>query len=327
MSRAVCCIYGKDYCIEEREGFSSTLDLNKGRKIRDELMREGLVSDHEFIDPGPISVEELSEVHSAEYIKSLINDPSLFFTLAGLELLVSPGVEEILKYMDPKAYFFSIVNGTKVAALLAWERKCVAVNFGGGFHHAGVVAGKDMYGGYCVLADVPVAVHHLRKAYPEAQKVLIIDCDQHCGDGNTFTFEDDDTVFTFSIHQNQYFRPRNKKNNLDIVTGRNPGTRRYLSLLQSGLKEVYSRFFPDIVFFIEGVDPYINDYGGGMGISKDGLLMRDKMVFETVKDRRLPLVITLGGGYGPESWEIHYQFISDIIRNEYPPPKNCLVSE
>ncbi|MBM4347021.1 MAG: histone deacetylase [Deltaproteobacteria bacterium] len=308
-------VYGKDYSIEGREGFSSTLDLNKARKIRHELIREGLVSEEKFIDPGPISIEELSEVHSPDYIHRLVENPSFFFTLSGLDLLISPGIEELLKYFDPQAHFFSIVNGTKVAALLAWERKCTTINLGGGFHHAGVVAGKDMYGGYCVLADVPVAVHHLRKTYPEARKVLMIDCDQHCGDGNTFTFEDDDTVFTFSIHQNQYFRPRPKRNNLDIPTGRNPGTRQYLSLLQSGLKEVYSRFSPDIVFYIEGVDPYINDFGGGMGISKEGLLRRDKMVYETVMERKLPFVITLGGGYGPEAWENHYQFIADIIRS------------
>lgn len=320
MNRPIYCVYGKDYYIEEREGFSSTFDLNKGKKIRDELIRRGLVHEEAFIDPGPISAEELSEVHSTDYIKNLVENPALFFTLAGLELLISPGVEELLKYCNPQPYFFSIVNGTKVAALLAWERKCVAINLGGGFHHAGIVAGKDMYGGYCVLADLPVAVYHLRKAYPEAQKVLIIDCDQHCGDGNTFTFEDDDTVFTFSIHQNQYFRPRPKRNNLDIPTGRNPGTRQYLSLLRSGLKEVFFRFSPDIVFYIEGVDPYINDFGGGMGISKDGLLIRDKMVYETVMERRLPLVVTLGGGYGPEAWGNHFQFISDIIRSEYPPP-------
>lgn len=319
MCRAIYCIYGKDYGIEEREGFSSTFDLNKSRKIRDELIREGLVHKDEFIDPGPISIEELSEVHSPGYIQRLVEDPSLFFTLAGLELLISPGVEELLKYFNPQPYFFSKVNGTKTAALLAWERKCTAINLGGGFHHAGVVAGKDMYGGYCVLADVPVAVYHLRKACPEAKQVLIIDCDQHCGDGNTFTFEDDPTVFTFSIHQNQYFRPRPKRNNLDIPTGRNPGTRQYLSLLQSGLKEVYSRFSPDIVFYIEGVDPYINDLGGGMGISKEGLLMRDKMVYETVMERKLPLVVTLGGGYGPAAWEIHYQFISYMMRRGYSP--------
>jgi acetoin utilization deacetylase AcuC-like enzyme len=314
--KPVCIIYGKNYDVEEREGFSSTVDLNKGKKIKEKLIAEKRMIENDFIDPGLISLDELSEVHTKKYIDNLHQDPSLFFTLSGLELLMSPEVEKILEYFDPRPHFYSIVNGTKVAALLAWERKCVVINLGGGFHHAGIVSGKDVYGGYCVLADLPVAIHHLRKGHPEAQKVLIIDCDQHCGDGNTFTFEDDDTVFTFSIHQNQYFRPRPKKNNLDISTGRNPGTRRYLSLLQSGLKEVYSHFSPDIVFYIEGADPYINDLGGGMGISKEGLLLRDRVVFESVMNRDLPLVIILGGGYGPEAWEIHYQFISEIMEEK-----------
>ena len=307
-------VYCENYTIESQGGFSSTIDLNKGKKIHDKLVLEGLVGENEFINPGTISIEELSEVHTIDFIYNLNQDPSLFFTLSGLELLISPSVEELLKHFDPRPYFFSIVNGTKVAALLAWERKGIAVNLGGGFHHAGIVSGKDMYGGYCVIADIPVAIHHLRKSYSEIQNILIIDCDQHCGDGNTFTFEDDPTVFTFSIHQSQYFRPRVKKNNLDIVTGRNPGTKRYISLLESGLKQVYSRFSPDIVFYIEGADPYINDLGGGMAISKEGLLKRDLMVYEGVRSRQLPLVVVLGGGYGPATWAIHYQFISEILK-------------
>lgn len=308
-------IYCKNYGIKNQSGFSSTIDLNKGKKIHDQLVFEGGIRENEFIDPGVISIKELSEVHTRAYIDNLNQDPTLFFTLSGLEMLISPSVEELLKFFDPRPYFFSIVNGTKVAALIAWERKCTAINLGGGFHHAGIVCGKDMYGGYCVIADIPVAIYYLRKAHPDVKKVLVIDCDQHCGDGNTFTFEDDDTVFTFSIHQNQYFRPRTKKNNLDILTGRNPGTRRYLSLLESGLKEVYLRFTPDIVFYIDGADPYTDDLGGGMGISKEGLLMRDKMVYESVKSKKLPFVVTLGGGYGPDTWEIHYQFIKEIMQH------------
>ena len=107
-----------------------------------------------------------------------------------------------------------------------------------------------------------------------------------------------------------------KKNNLDIPTGRNPGTRRYLSLLDSGLKKVLSGFSPDIVFYIEGADPYVIDLGGGMGISKEGLLMRDRLVYESLTNRHLPFVVTLGGGYGPETCEIHYQFISEILTQD-----------
>ncbi len=307
-------IYNENYKIVGPEGFSSTLDLNKGKKIRDQLIQDGLALESSFIDPGMIGLEELTEVHSKGFIQYLNSDLSLYFSLSGLEFLISPSVEELLKYFDPRPYFYSIINGTRVAALVAWEKKAVAINLGGGFHHAGIIRGRNIYGGYCILADIPVAVHHLRKAYPEAHKILIIDCDMHCDDGNLFTFEDDKNVFTFSIHESQYYRPSLKKNNLDIITGRNPGTKTYLSLLESGLKEVFSHFTPDLVFYLEGVDPFINDLGGGMAISKEGLFKRDLMVYENVKSRDLPLAVILGGGYGPESWEIHYQFISEIVK-------------
>lgn len=302
-------IYGPSYAVPSE--IRSTNDLNKGTRIRNRLIEDGIVKPESFIDPGMITLEELAEVHTPEYVKALDQDPTRFFTLSGLELLISPSVEEVVKIFDPHPYFYGRVNGTRIAALLAWEHRTTAINLGGGHHHAGVVSGKDMYGGYCVLADIPVAIHHVRMSHPEIKNVLIIDCDQHCGDGTMFTFENDPTVFTFSIHANQYYRPRLKRENLDVVTGRNPGTRKYLQLLKEGLKEVWGRFTPDMVFYIAGADPYSHDLGGGMGVSKEGMLERDRMVLESVKSRNLPLVVTLGGGYGPEAWEIHYQFICE----------------
>jgi len=44
--------------------------------------------------------------------------------------------------------------------------------------------------------------------------------------------------------------------------------------------------------------------------------MRDKMVYESIKSKKLPFVVTLGGGYGPETWQIHYQFIAEILKND-----------
>jgi len=53
-----------------------------------------------------------------------------------------------------------------------------------------------------------------------------------------------------------------------------------------------------------------------MGVSKEGLLSRDKLVYETIVSKKLPFVMTLGGGYGLDSWEIHYQFLREILRNK-----------
>ena len=88
-------IYGKHYAIEAGDRFSSTFDLNKGKKIRDKLVEEGLADETSFIDPGIVSVEDLCVVHTPGYINALNEDPSRFFTLSGLEVLVGPSVGEL----------------------------------------------------------------------------------------------------------------------------------------------------------------------------------------------------------------------------------------
>jgi hypothetical protein len=135
---------------------------------------------------------------SRDYAKA--HRDTVHFHVEALALLPGQALVVMADHLDPSGATGGGADGQRPGY------RAVQVRVGlGGFHHAGISSGRDMYGGYCVLADIPIAIHHLRKAHSEVQNILIIDCDQHCGDGNTFTFEDDPTVFTFSIHQNHFW--------------------------------------------------------------------------------------------------------------------------
>ena len=71
----------------------------------------------------------------------------------------------------------------------------VAMNLGGGTHHAG----RDFGRGYCLFNDVAVALALLRRE-DEARAALIVDCDVHQGDGTAHIFADDPRTFTLSLH-------------------------------------------------------------------------------------------------------------------------------
>jgi len=52
-----------------------------------------------------------------------------------------------------------------------------------------------------------------------------------------------------------------------------------------------------MVFFVAGSDPYYDDQLGGLSLTREGLFLRDRLVFDIALQRRIPVVVTLAGGY------------------------------
>ena len=88
----------------------------------------------------------------------------------------------------------------------------VAVNLGGGTHHAFTDRGQ----GYCLLNDAAIASRALQ-AENIASKILIVDCDVHQGNGTAAIFKNDPSVFTFSIHGKNNFPYKKERSDLDIA--------------------------------------------------------------------------------------------------------------
>ena len=93
----------------------------------------------------------------------------------------------------------SMTGGTMLATDIALSTGSIAINLGGGFHHAHAAVGR----GFCVFNDVAVAIAEQR-ALGFQGKVLIIDLDMHDGDGTRVIFARDPTVHTLSIHNQDW---------------------------------------------------------------------------------------------------------------------------
>ena len=190
--------------------------------------------------------------------------------------------------------------GASVQATRVAQREGVAANLAGGTHHASAQAGS----GYCVFNDIAVAARLLQaertgggqQARPP--RIAVIDLDVHQGNGTASIFADDPSVFTLSLHGEKNFPFRKVAGDLDVGLPDGTGDQAYLDALDLALVELDSRFRPDAVFYLAGADPHEGDRLGRLKLSYDGLLARDRRVFDWAWTRRLPLTLCMGGGYG-----------------------------
>jgi acetoin utilization deacetylase AcuC-like enzyme len=68
--------------------------------------------------------------------------------------------------------------------------------------------------------------------------------------------------------------------------------------------------------YIAGSDPFAGDALGDFDVSEAGMLARDRFVTDEVRARQLPMVVVTAGGYGPDSWRIHYNYFRWLLMGE-----------
>ena len=149
-------------------------------------------------------------------------------------------------------------QGSIDAGCLALEKKW-AINIGGGFHHAS----GDSGGGFCVYADITLAVKHLRKYHGDrVQRVMIVDLDAHQGNGYEKDFLDDEQTFIVDFY-NHYIFPNDieakRAISVDITIANRDDDDSYLGKLKKVMPEALNTFKPDFVVYNAGTDCLKND--------------------------------------------------------------------
>ncbi len=239
--------------------------------------------------PRPATIKQLQLVHDPDYLRSL-EEAGALKPVLGFELDV-PTQDKFLCFQRMMS------GGTIRAARLALKKNEVAVNLGGGFHHASANHGS----GFCVFNDVAIAVATVREQGLDCP-ILIIDLDLHDGDGTRAIFADDPTVYTFSIH-NKTLGSEQATASTCIELGPNVEDETYLEALKNHLPEVINDLQPGLVFYLAGSDPGVRDKLGDWRISLDGMLERDRFVMKLIRQTAcIPCVILLAGGYGRNAW-------------------------
>jgi acetoin utilization deacetylase AcuC-like enzyme len=254
----------------------------KYRLIRERLLREGFAEPEDILEPEAATDDQMILVHDPAWVGRLRDGRLSYEDIIKLEIPYSRKMVE---------GFFLAAGGTILAARNAIEEG-VGYNIGGGFHHAFPSHGE----GFCAIHDVAVAVRVLQRE-GLIRKALIIDCDVHQGNGTAAIFSGDPTVSTISIHQHNNYPSAKPPSSIDIHLPDGAGDVEYLKRLGEAYGMAVPGFQPEMVFYVAGADPYMEDQLGGLTLTLEGLMERDRTVLETPLRLGIPVVVTLAGGY------------------------------
>jgi len=245
------------------------------------LQKKNIATTQNTFQPSEVSKKTLLNVHSEEYINKINN---LSLDKDEIRKLGFPLVKSVRRRS------FVATGGTVLASKLAVKHK-LACNTAGGSHHAFSNEGN----GYCVFNDVAVAASYLKKKF-KFKKILILDLDVHQGDGTAKIFENDDNVFTVSIHSKKNYPSKKQNSNIDIELEDGIEDEKYLNIVNLLLQRIKDFQF-DFVFYVAGVDVHFEDRLGKLNITETGIKKREELVINNFFKKNIPLCGVLGGGY------------------------------
>src|SRR5919205_795247 len=257
--------------------------LPKYRLLRERLVADGLIAPEEVHETEPVAWAELAAVHDGALLERIRTGTLSVREQRGLGLPWSP---------ELVARGRRSVAGTVAAAFHALGRR-VAMNLGGGTHHAG----RDFARGFCLFNDVAAAVARLRAA-GAARRAPVVDRDLHQGDGTAHLLAPDPDAFTLSLHGARNYPFTRIPSDLDVDLPSGTGDADYLRALDRALDSALDTGRPDVAFYLAGADPWEGDRLGRLALTKAGLRARDELVLTRL--RGIPTCVVLAGGYAPD---------------------------
>lgn len=263
--------------------------MAKYSRLRERILEERLIASTDLLVSPAATDEQLLRAHQASYLQRVCDGE---LSAAEVRRIGFPWSPQMVERSRRSA-------GGTIAAVRAALHEGLGINLAGGTHHARADRGS----GFCVFNDIAVAA---RAAQAEglAERILVLDCDVHQGDGTALILADDPSIFTFSIHGAKNFPFEKAASHLDMALSDGTEDAAYLEALVAGASEALA-FGPDLVIYLAGADPYHGDTFGRLALTKEGLRRRDAWILGRCQRAGLPTAIVMGGGYARR--------VSDIV--------------
>lgn len=258
--------------------------------------------------PIPLTRTDIERVHRADYLDAVNLDTADSISGIGLKRydrnrLGLPADSRLLERS-------MLETAGTVSATLAALESGAAANLAGGTHHAFPDRGL----GFCVLNDVAVAIEYLRAHRQLPGQILIVDTDAHQGNANHAFYRDEPSVFTFSIHVGKNYPAAKEPGDCDVELPRFVSGADYLAALRETLPGVFEKTEPDLVFWITGADPHVDDRFGQMCLSDAHFVERDQLVLSLCRRYAVSLVCLYGGGYNRMSGKTARLHADSVLR-------------
>jgi len=191
-----------------------------------------------------------------------------------------------------------IIQGTVECTMHALEHG-ISMNIAGGTHHAF----SNRAEAFCILNDQAIASNYsINNGL--SKKVLILDLDVHQGNGTAEIFKNNNQVLTVSFHGKNNYPFRKEVSDYDYGFEDKTEDIEYLKVIRNEVPRLIESFEPDFIFYLSGVDIIENDKLGKLSVSVEGCKLRDKFVLNYCKNNKLPVQVSMGGGYSKEINEI-----------------------
>jgi acetoin utilization deacetylase AcuC-like enzyme len=271
--------------------------IEKYSQLRERVTETNIVDPKDMCIPHAATLEEILRVHDPDYVRRVINGE---LTSKEIKRIGFPWSDSLVERARRSC-------GATIEASRAAVQDGIAVNLAGGTHHAFADRGE----GYCLFNDSAIASRAMQEE-GLVQRILIIDCDVHQGNGTASIFAGDPTVFTFSIHNGKNFPFQKEKSDLDISLDDGVDDLGYLEVLEKGVIRALELSRAELAIYLAGADPYADDRFGRLSLSKKGLAQRDRMVLGYCRQSDLPVAITMAGGYArrvEDTVDIHFQTV------------------
>lgn len=256
--------------------------MEKYELIPEQILFEGTVKADNFFKPEIMDDASILLTHSLDYLQRLN-----LGKLSPLEIRkIGFPFSNSLVYREK-----GILGGTFQNCLFALEFG-ISINVAGGTHHALKSSGE----GFCLLNDMAVAANKLLFE-KRSKKILMVDLDVHQGNGTAQIFDHNDSVFTFSMHGEKNYPLPKEKSDLDIPLPDGTNDENYQKILVNTLPKLIDEVQPDFIFYQAGVDVLESDKLGRLSLTIEGCKKRDKFVLELCRKNKIPLAVSMGGGY------------------------------
>jgi acetoin utilization deacetylase AcuC-like enzyme len=299
------CFYTDHFDLPLPEGHR--FPMSKYRLLRQRIVDSPQHFGDVLIVPPAVTDEQLAVAHEPRYIQRVVSGT---LSVAEQKRIGFPWSEKMVERSKRSS------GATMAAARGAVSGERIAANLAGGTHHAFADAGE----GYCVFNDAAVTLRALQRERM-IRRAIVIDCDVHQGNGTASILQGEPDLLTFSIHGEKNFPLRKVPSWLDVELPDGCDDDRYLRALSAALETIWQAGPFDLAIYLAGADPFEGDRLGRLKLTKPGLLQRDRMVLEGCLQRRIPVAITMAGGYAhrvEDIVDIHAQTIglaSAMIRS------------
>ena len=274
--------------------------------------------------PRPVTDDELRLVHDARYVDYVRGASAEPFR--DLMPRHGFGTPDVPLFRGIHAAAALLAGGTlRAAELVAEGEASIALNLGGGLHHAQ----RSASAGFCVYNDLSIAIAHLRSL---GMRVAYLDVDVHHGDGVQAMFYDDPNVMTISLHESgHYLYPGTgfaheigdgdgRGYSINVPLEPDTDDDLYLDAFESVVPHVLSWFQPDVLVVQCGVDAHTADPLADLRLTSRGFYALFARILNLINTHALGRgVLTLGGGYNLDatvrSWAI---LVASLLSKELP---------